>query len=295
MRIKEKTELKIVKSKETLKDIKAHLFKAFTFFILFVATANTVKSQCAAKNIAFQPGETATYALYFNWKFIWVKAGYAELSTHEATYEDNSVYKTHLIAAGTKRTDFFFLMRDTLTNYMTKALEPIYFRKGAEEGKRYTVDEAYFSYKNGISYVNQKRTHRSGRVEEHNHESNQCIYDMLTILAQARSYDTSQYEVGDKIKFDMATGKRVEDQTVIYRGKEIIEDENKIQYDCLVFSFVEYDDKNKEKEVITFYISNDDNHLPIRLDLFLNIGSAKAFLTKTEGNKYPFSSIKKKK
>ena len=77
--------------------------------------------------------------------------------------------------------------------------------------------------------------------------------------------------------------------------EEIIEDENKIQYDCLVFSFVEYDDKNKEKEVITFYISNDDNHLPIRLDLFLNIGSAKAFLTKIEGNKYPFSSIKKKK
>ena len=37
--------------------------------------------------------------------------------------------------------------------------------------------------------------------------------------------------------------------------------------------------KGKEKEVITFYITDDKNHLPVRLDLYLNFGSAKAFLS----------------
>lgn len=277
------------KDKGTL-EIKSRLSVLLLVFSLLFAFSHSAKAQCEAKNIAFQAGEKVTYALYFNWKFIWAKAGYAELTTHEDVYNGDSVFKTHLIAAGTKKTDFFFIMRDTLTNYMTKQLEPIYFRKGAEEGKRYTIDEIYFSYKNGKSFVEQSRTFRDGEVQKNSHESEQCIFDMLTILAQARSYDPSQYNIGDKIQFDMATGKRVEGQTLIYRGRNFVEDENKVKYDCLVFSFVEYDGNNKEKEVITFYISNDENHLPIRLDLFLNFGSAKAFLKKVEGNKYPFTS-----
>lgn len=278
-----------------IQDVKKRFLPIFLLLALLSATPYVAQAQCAAKNIAFQAGEKATYALYFNWKFIWAKAGYAELTTHKDVYEGIPAYKTHLIAAGTKRTDFFFVMRDTLTNYMTKQLEPIYFRKGAEEGKRYTVDEAFFSYRDGKSHVELCRTSKDGRVQKNSHQSEQCIFDMLSILAQARSYDPTQFKVGDKILFDMATGKRVEEQTLIYRGRNVVEDENKVKYDCLVFSFVEYDDKNREKEVITFYISNDENHLPIRLDLFLNIGSAKAFLQKVEGNKYPFTSMIKRK
>jgi hypothetical protein len=42
--------------------------------------------------------------------------------------------------------DFFFKMRDTLTCITTPQLEPLYFRKGAEEGSHYTVDEVRFGY-----------------------------------------------------------------------------------------------------------------------------------------------------
>ena len=50
-------------------------------------------------------------------------------------------YRINLLALGSKRADFFFKMRDTLTCVIGEKLEPRYFRKGAEEGKRYTVDE----------------------------------------------------------------------------------------------------------------------------------------------------------
>lgn len=61
-------------------------------------------------------------------------------------------------SVGSKKTDFFFKMRDTLTCYVSDKLEPLYFRKAAEEGKRYTVDEAWFSYDDGIATVKQRRT-----------------------------------------------------------------------------------------------------------------------------------------
>lgn len=77
---------------------------------------------------------------------------------------------------------------------------------------------------------------------------------------------------------------------MIYRGKEDIEANNDTIYRCLVFSFVEYK-KGKEKEVITFFVSDDKNHLPIRLDMYLNFGSAKAFLKSVRGNRYPMTSV----
>lgn len=184
-------------------------------------------------------------------------------------------------------------MRDTLTCVIGEKLEPRYFRKGAEEGKRYTVDEAWFSYKDGLCLVNQKRTYRDGAFNESEDSDSRCIYDMLSILAQARSYDPADYKVGDKIKFPMATGRKVEEQTLIYRGKENVKAENGVTYRCLIFSLVEYDKKGKEKEVITFFVTDDLNHLPIRLDLFLNFGSAKAFLNNVTGNRHPLTSIVK--
>lgn len=94
------------------------------------------------------------YDLYFNWKFVWVKAGIASLTTNATTYHSEPAYRINLLALGSKRADFFFKMRDTLTCVMGEKLEPRYFRKGAEEGKRYTVDEAWFSIKTAFALPN---------------------------------------------------------------------------------------------------------------------------------------------
>jgi DNA polymerase III alpha subunit (gram-positive type) len=249
-----------------------------------------VRAQCASQNSAFQAGERIEYDLYFNWKFIWVKAGKATLSVKETLYQGEPAYKMDLLSVSNKRADFFFKMRDTITSIITPQMEPLYFRKAAEEGKRYTIDDVSFSYKNGVCYINQKRTHRDGKGVETKHEDSRCVYDMLSILAKARSFDAAQYKTGEKINFLMTTGRRVEEQTLIYRGKKRITDENNVSYSCLIFSLVEYV-KKMEKEIITFYVTDDKNHLPIRLDLNLNFGSAKAFLNKVSGHRYPLTSI----
>ena len=182
-----------------------------------------------------------------------------------------------------------FKMRDTVTCIIGNRLEPYYFKKAAEEGKRYTIDEARFSYSNGLCHVKQSRT-KDGKIERSEYSDSRCIYDMLSILAQARSFDPTDYKVGQRIQFPMTTGRKVEEQTLIFRGRKSFTAENDTTYRCLVFSLVEYK-KGKEKEVITFYITDDKNHLPVRLDLYLNFGSAKAFLSSVRGNRHPLTSI----
>ena len=259
------------------------------------AFALPASAQCEAKNDAFQTGEHVMYDLYFNWKFVWVKAGLASLTTNATTYHSEPAFRINLLALGSKRADFFFKMRDTLTCITSQDLVPLYFRKGAEEGKRYTVDEVKFSYQNGKCIVDQQRTLR-GNTDKHHDEMPVCVYDMLSILLQARSYDPTEYKPGQKILVSMATGRAVEKQTLIYRRKENYKAENGVTYRCLVFSLVEYvGEEKKEKEVITFYITDDRNHLPVRLDMYLNFGSAKAFLTDIKGNRHPLTSIVKER
>lgn len=268
------------------------LYDIFIMIILLTGFYTvSAKAQCTAENHAFKVGENLSYKLYFNWKFIWVTVGTANMSVSGTKYQNQDAYRCHLITRGNKRADKLFVLRDTLVSIVNKELTPLYFRKGALEGDRYTVDEVWYSYPDGISHVKQRFLNHKGETSQCQHKSNVCIYDMLSMLLRARSFDASNYKEGQKIHFPMADGNEVEEQTLIYRGKETFKMENTgVKYRCLVFSFVEYKD-GKEKEVITFYVTDDKNHMPVRLDMYLRFGSAKAFLTEAKRLRNPETSI----
>ena len=253
-------------------------------------------AQCPLENTAFTPGENLDYQLYFNWKFIWLKAGTANLRIDAARYNGQDIYRAYLLTRGNKRTDRFFMMRDTITSYLTPQLVPLFYRKAAREGKRYYIDEVWYNYPgNGDVHLRQQYTNPEGEVRKQERTLNECASDMLSMLVRARSFDPTHYREGQKIRFKMAEGHRVSDETLIYRGKRTFKmEQTNITYRCLVFSSVWYDDNNKEREVITFYITDDANHIPVRLDLFLRFGTAKAFLTKATPPRHPQTSIVKK-
>lgn len=267
----------------------------FLMGVSFMLPAMRTYAQCEHENKAFQAGEALTYDLYFNWKFIWVKAGTANYTVKKTTYKGQESLRTDLLFQGSKRLNAVFPMKDTLISQMTPTMVPLYYRKGALEGKRYTVDEVWYSYPNGKSHVNQHFLTHEGELLKTQHETDECNYDMLSILNVARSFDASDYKVGQRIHFPMATGKKVEEQTLVYKGKEVFEANDDVKYRCLVFSLLDYDVKDKDKEMLRFYVTDDQNHLPVRIDFYLRFGTAKAFYKSGKGLKNPQTSIVKKK
>ena len=244
-------------------------------------------AQCSAKNTAFKSGETLIYDLYFNWKFVWIKVGSASINTTETVYKGKPAYKIYLITRGSKTADKFFVMRDTLMCYTGLDLTPLYYRKGAFEGNTYRKEEVWYSYTPTTCKVDMFYQRNTNEPKRSQFESNQCAFDMLSMMMRARSFDASEYKKGHRIKFIMADGRQCQPQYIIYRGKETFKMENsETKYRCLVFSFVETKD-GKEEEVVTFYITDDANHLPVRLDMYLNFGSAKAFLKGVSGLRNP--------
>lgn len=251
-------------------------------------------AQCPLKNTAFSAGEDLQYQLYFNWKFIWIKAGTANLNISSATFEGKPAFRCHLITKGSPRTDKFFMMRDTLLGFITPDLMPLYYRKGALEGKRYNVDELWYRYDGNKVVLDQRFINYRGEIRTRQRTIDECAFDMVSMLMRSRSFDPSLFKDGDHIKFQMADGSDVTDETLIYRGKKKfkMEGDEKTTYRCLVFSFVEYEGM-KEKDIVTFYVTDDANHLPVRLDLYLKFGTAKAYLTKATGIRNPQTAILK--
>ena len=76
-----------------------------------------------------------------------------------------------------------------------------------------------------------------------------------------------------------------------YNGKVNVKADNGYTYRCLKLSYIEREEGEKEKTICDFFVSDDDNHVPIRLDLHLKIGSAKAFMTNVKGLNSPMAAL----
>ena len=242
------------------------------------------QSKCGIENTAFQAGELLNYDLYFNWKFVWLKVGSASMETTTDTHEGKPVYKTSLVTRGNSKLDNVFMMRDTLLSLCAKNdLSPLYFRKGAREGKRYYVDELWYTYPRGNSHLRMHRITDEGEHIWQEKEYASCIYDMMSIFLRARNLDTSKMKKGDIVRLPISDAKHLSNSWMEFRGRENFKvSSTKEKFRCLVFSFYEFDD-GKSHELIRFYITDDRNHIPVRLDMFLSFGSAKAFLTSYQG------------
>ena len=130
--------------------------------VLAVALSFATSSfgQCAAENTAFRAGEELTYDLFFNWKFIWLNAGSATMKIAQSNWNGKPAYKAHLITRTSDRLDRFFMMRDTMVSIVTEDMSPCYYRKGANEGGRYYVDEVWYSYPGGKTHLRQRYRNR---------------------------------------------------------------------------------------------------------------------------------------
>lgn len=257
---------------------------------LVAFTAIAAQPQCPFHNDAFKSGEFLTYNLYYNWQFVWVKAGNASMSTVQSSYNGHPAYRASLTTRGNDRVDQMFVLRDTLLCYSSLDMEPLYFRKGAREGKRYGVDEVFYSYRDSKVNLRQHQLTSSGEHLWAHRTVSHCVYDMLNIFLRARSFNPEGWKSGHEIDFPIADGKNISPARLRYSGKVKIKADNGVKYRCLKLSYLEKED-GKYKRIVDFYVSDDKNHIPVRLDMFLKFGSAKAFLVSMKGLRNPVTSV----
>lgn len=259
---------------------------------LFVGIVDA-SAQCTYKNTAFRSNEYLSYNLYYNWKFVWVKTGTASFSTVQSVHNGIPAYRGSLITRGNSKMDKMFMLRDTLLCYNSLKLEPLYYRKGAREGKRYTVDEVFYTYPNGKCSIRQHRQHNDGTHTWKKAVYDDCVYDMMSIFMRARSFKPKGWKKGYDVDFSMVDGKKCYPAKLRYEGKENVKTDNGHTYRCLKLAYLENEKGEGFKKLVDFFVTDDENHVPVRLDMHLRFGSAKAFLTSMRGIRGSVKSLVK--
>lgn len=248
------------------------------------AYAATAGAQCTTKNVAFTGYEGISYNLYFNWQFVWIKAGTASMITQPIVYKGKKAYRSSLVTKSSQRVDKYFMMRDTIMAYFSTELTPLYYRKGAREGKRYYVDEVWYTYPGGRCHTALLHLHSDGTTSSERHTYDNCVSDMINSFQRVRNLDASKWQVGHTENIYIAGGSELAKARIVYKGKKTIKADNGKKYQCLVLTYNELEDK-KYKEIVRFYVTDDNRHIPVRLDLNLRFGSAKAFLSSIKTSK----------
>ena len=108
---------------------------------------------------------------------------------------------------------------------------------------------------------------------------------MMSIFLRARSFNPEGWKKGHNVDFPMVDGDSRDPARLHYEGKVNVKADDGHTYRCLKLAYLESENGKPYKKIVDFFVSDDANHIPVRLDLHLRFGSAKAFLIGYKGVK----------
>lgn len=240
---------------------------------------------CNVSNKSIQAGEKLNFKVFYNLSAIWVAAGEANFTTKLETLNGNSVY--HITGDGQtyKSYDWIFRVRDRYETFIdTETLLPLKFLRN--------VDEGGYKFTNNVTFDQARRKAYSNKKT---FDVPQCVQDVLSAIYYARNIDYSKYKPGSKIPFSMFLDDEVYSLYIRYVGKEKVKTKygtfNAIKITPLLIKGTIF--KGGEKMMV--WVSDDDNHIPLRVDSPILVGSIKVDMMGYSNLRHPLTSLIKKK
>lgn len=236
---------------------------------------------CGIKNTAFQDGERVTMEVFYNTLGMYIGAGEAQFTTNIERFSGRPVY--HCVGEGKSYPFFdnFFRVRDRYESYFDTAnLLPYKFVRNVDEGGYKKYNNVTFNQSTNTAVSN------NGVFKTSN-----CIQDVVSAVYYARNIDFNSYQVGDKIPFDMFLDDEVYHLYIRYVGKERIKTRygkfNAIKFKPLLIKGTIFEGGEKMEA----WVSDDPNHLLLRVESPIAVGSIKVDMMSYRNLRYPLTSL----
>jgi hypothetical protein len=235
------------------------------------------------RNSAFQAGEQLTYNVFYSVIGIYVNAGTATFTTALDHVGNRPVF--HVIGAGNSNSnyDWIFKVRDRYETYIdTATLQPLKFIRNIDEGGYKKYENITFNTQTNTAITN------TGVFKIPN-----CIQDVISAIYYARNINFNAYKPGDKVPFDMFLDNEIYHLYVRYLGKEVIKTKygkfNAVKFRPLLLKGTIFEGGEK----MTVWVSDDANHIPLRVESPITVGSIKVDMMRYSGLRHPLSSMLK--
>ncbi len=234
---------------------------------------------CSARNSSFKDGEKLTFRVYYNMGFVWINAGNVHFNVKTEEMNDKKVYHISGDGKTAKSYEWFFKVRDKYETYIDKeTMLPVRFVRHVNEGGIKIEQDVTMDH-NKRQAVSDSKTYAIPK----------CTQDVLSAIYYARNIDYNKYNPGDKIPFSMFLDDKVYNLYIKYVGKEKVVTKmgtfNSIKIVPLLIEGTIF----KGGEKMAVWITDDDNHLPLRVDSPILVGSIKVDLIAYDNIRYPFA------
>lgn len=230
--------------------------------------------------IAFQPDEKITYTVFYNVVGIYINAGSATFTTSSEKLQNNDVI--HVVGEGSTNPnyDWIFKVRDRYESYFNASdMQPVKFIRQVNEGSYKKHEEVSFNHQTHTAITN------SGvyKIPEN-------VQDVISIMYFARNLDYSLLQPNDKIPFSMFLDNQVYNMYIRYVGKETVKTRygkfRAIKLKPLLLKGNIFEGGEK----MTIWVSDDSNHIPLRIESPISVGTIKVDLKSHENLKYPVTA-----
>jgi hypothetical protein len=236
---------------------------------------------CGTKNTAFKADEVVTMKVFYSTLGAYIGAGEATFTTTLERFNGKAVY--HCVGEGKSYSFFdnFFKVRDRYESYIdTASLIPYKFIRNVDEGGYKKYNNVTFNQAAGTAVST------NGVFKVTN-----CIQDVVSAVYYARNIDFNKYKVNDKIPFDMFLDDEVYHLYIRYLGKEKIKTRygkfNAIKFKPLLIKGTIFEGGEK----MNAWVSDDPNHLLLRVESPIAVGSIKVDMMGYQNLRYPLSSL----
>ncbi len=253
----------------------------FVFLFSFLLLPELIAQPTRMAGSAFQDGEKITFTVFYNVVGIYVNAGTAVFSTNLKKYNNTDAY--HVVAEGVtnRKYDWIFKVRDRYESYFdAEKFRSLRFVRNINEGGFKHHEDVVFNRANNTAYTN-KKTYKLS----HN------VMDVINAVYYARNIDYNAYKVGDKIPIDIFLDGEVYNTYIRYMGKEVVKTKygkfNAIKLKPMLIKGSIFDGGEK----MTLWVTDDDNHIPVRAESPISVGSIKVDLMAYDKIKHPLSSL----
>ena len=234
----------------------------------------------AKTNEAFKEGEVLSYRLHYG--FIDAGVAIIQVMPHVQDFGGHQVY--HIVGDGYSKGTFnwFFKVKDRYETYIDKnALVPWYFMRRCNEGG-YIITQDYL-----FNHYTKKVDIGGGQT----FDTQSGIQDMLSSFYYARNIDFTDAKEGQIYEIPSFVDKQTWILKIKYVGKETI-DTDVGKFRCIKFRpIIQTGRIFKKEEDLNVWITDDKNHIPIRAQAKILVGSIKMDLTSFKNLANPTSKV----
>jgi hypothetical protein len=238
---------------------------------------------CGIRNRAFNAEEQLSFTVFYAVAGVYVNAGNATFSCYLDKMNNKPVY--HVVGEGATNPsyDWIYKVRDKYESYIdTATMQPLKFIRNVQEG-------GYKKYEN----ITFNRIANTAITTNGVYKVPDCVQDVLSGIYYARNINFSKYKKGDKIPFSMFLDNEVYNMYIRYLGKEEIKTKygkfNAIKFKPLLLKGTIFEGGEK----MTVWVSDDANHIPVRVESPITVGSVKVDMMGYKNLRYPLTSLKK--